>query len=290
MANPQTENGYIKIATEIFEALCAIRIPGEARQCLDVIIRKTYGFHKKEDIISLSQFCLLSNMTKDDVCRSLRKLAQINIIIVKKDNQNITSYRFNKDFDTWKPLSKKTILSNMTIGIVKKDNRPLSNMTHTIDNITKDTITKDNIVADATKKEFNFDSYKTAMLNNANLAIKIIAGYWIAKGFTFTNAKQASAAIARELRPANALTGYELKKIGDTMRWLKQNADFKWTLESVGKFIDEDLSEIEKKQNKIEPIKTIEGKKYYSLDEIKTDLAANLIRWDSKEKKYVAMH
>ena len=44
MASPQTENGYVKIATELHDALCKTRISGEARQMLDVIIRKTYGY------------------------------------------------------------------------------------------------------------------------------------------------------------------------------------------------------------------------------------------------------
>ena len=46
MANPQKENGYIMIANEIMEALAKYRIPGEQRQCLDVILRKTYGYDR----------------------------------------------------------------------------------------------------------------------------------------------------------------------------------------------------------------------------------------------------
>ena len=56
MTTPQLENGYIKIATELYDALCGIRIPGEARQVFDVILRKTYGWNKKKDAIALSQF------------------------------------------------------------------------------------------------------------------------------------------------------------------------------------------------------------------------------------------
>lgn len=148
MKNPQLENGFIRISTELFDALCGIRISGEARQCLDVIIRKTYGFQKKEDKISLSQFCALSKMTRVAVCKSLLKLREMNLIITKKGNENITSYRFNKDFDAWKPLPKKVIIQKLLpkkeIGITKKGNNPLPKMVHTIDTV-KDTITKDNI-------------------------------------------------------------------------------------------------------------------------------------------------
>jgi phage replication O-like protein O len=144
MANPQRENGYTSISNEILEALCGIRIPGTCYQCLNVILRKTYGFQKKEDKISLSQFCLLSKMTKSLVCKSLRKLEKMNLIIVQKDNEKITLYRFNKDFDTWKSLSKKTQgVSKKTMTIVQKDNASLSKRRHTKENDTKETLTKD---------------------------------------------------------------------------------------------------------------------------------------------------
>lgn len=76
-------------------------------QCLWVIIRKTYGWHKKEDFISLSQFTSFTGIKKPRVLRLLQKLQSKNIVIIKNDNDIGNTYRFNKDFDTWIPLSKK---------------------------------------------------------------------------------------------------------------------------------------------------------------------------------------
>ncbi len=106
MASPQIEDGYIKIANELMQALARIRIPGEARQIVDTIFRKTYGFNKKEDRISLSQFCLGTGMKKPACSRAIKTASRMNIII-KKDNDGIHFYSINKDFETWKPLSKK---------------------------------------------------------------------------------------------------------------------------------------------------------------------------------------
>jgi phage replication O-like protein O len=139
MANPQLENGYTKVANEIFEALAGIRIPGEARQVLDVIFRKTYGFNKKEDKISLSQFCILTHLRDCDVCRAINKLINMNIVS-KKANLVANIYRFNKDFTTWKPLAKKQMISNKAnLGLQK------SKLGLAIKQDTKETITKDNI-------------------------------------------------------------------------------------------------------------------------------------------------
>jgi phage replication O-like protein O len=120
MANPQKEDGHVRIANEIIEALCRIRIPGECRQILDFIIRKTWGFGKKEDRISLSQFHLGTGISKRNVRRAIGKLLLMNLA-VKKDLPPIPIYRFNKDFDSWKPMSKKTPGSKMTSRGVEDD-------------------------------------------------------------------------------------------------------------------------------------------------------------------------
>ena len=141
MSSPQLENGYVKIANEIMDALIAYRIPGEERQCLDFIIRKTYGYNKKEDIISNSQFVVATGLKKANICRAIRNLISKNIVI-KKDNKNIPSYRFNKNYHSWKVLSKKITVINIDNAVIKSDNQVLSKMIPTKDNITKDNIPK----------------------------------------------------------------------------------------------------------------------------------------------------
>lgn len=100
MASPQLENGYTSIANEIMEALPRIRIPPEARRVLDVIIRKTYGFRKKKDRISLSQFAMATGIPTSKICRALKRLSGMNMITIEGEyNGNI--YSINKDYTTW---------------------------------------------------------------------------------------------------------------------------------------------------------------------------------------------
>lgn len=134
MANPQKEHGYTPISNEIMEAIARIRIPGEARQVLDVIIRKTYGWRKPADKISLSQYALATGLRRQNVLRAVSKLSTLNLIVIKKDSTKGNLYRLNKDFDTWRPLSKKRR------GGLKKDNQLDSKKLHTKETITKETI------------------------------------------------------------------------------------------------------------------------------------------------------
>ena len=148
VANPQLENGYIKISNELLDAFCKIRIAGEARQMLDIIMRKTYGFNKKEDAISLSQFAEISGVNRTDCARALRKLKDMNVVITK--SSYVTIYSLNKDYELWQAVTKKITANsskkdtsassnNATKTSSKKDNELVAIMLHT-----KDTITKDN--------------------------------------------------------------------------------------------------------------------------------------------------
>ena len=131
MANPQKENGHVDIANEIMEALAGIRISGEEWQCLCVIFRKTYGWHKKEDWISLSQFNLLTKLKKPNILRAIKKLSIKKVVVIKDDNRHKPKYKFNKNYEHWKPLSKK-------ITVINNDKRSLSKMIPTKENYTKE--------------------------------------------------------------------------------------------------------------------------------------------------------
>jgi phage replication O-like protein O len=118
MASPQLETGYCKISNELMDALCLIRIPGEARQCLDAIFRLSYGFNKKMVNISISRISNITGLPRPSVSRGLSKLLDMNIII-KNTNGYINSIGINKDYETWKVSTKKLTHQNVN----KKDNR-----------------------------------------------------------------------------------------------------------------------------------------------------------------------
>ena len=143
MDSPQLENGYTKIANEIMDAFSNIRIAGEQMQCLMFILRKTYGYHKKEDSISLSQFAEATGLRKQHICRALNALRDRNIIVTKNGNRNITTYSFNKSYKKWLPkMVTPKPLPKMVKRVTKNGNSALPKLGHTKDIVTKDIITK----------------------------------------------------------------------------------------------------------------------------------------------------
>lgn len=168
MAEPQKENGYTPIANEIMDALCRIRIPGEERQILDCIFRKTYGWNKCEDAISLTQFMEMTGLKKPHIVHSINGLLLKKVILIaEKGNGFVKVYKFNKNYDQWNPLPKKVTLPKKVIGVAEKGNNPLPKK-GTTKETTKDTITKDNyilsskeIISYLNKKTNKNFSYKT---------------------------------------------------------------------------------------------------------------------------------
>lgn len=170
MASPQKENGYTPIANEIMEALIKYPLPGSQMQCLLLILRKLYGYNKKHDAISYSQFEKYTNMKRRHVDRAIKELICKNVISVKKGitklgNRTTTTYCFNKDYDTWGVLPKKVR------GITKKCKRVLPKKVKTKDIIQKKEIYSRviNYLNKKTGKKFKATSKATQALINARL-------------------------------------------------------------------------------------------------------------------------
>ena len=121
MANPQKEDGYTAIANEIMEALCKANIPGEEHRVLTAILRKTYGWNKCQDEISMGQLAEMTDLKRPNVARALKGLLSKKItLVIENDNTDTNTLKFNKNYDQW-VLSKRITAKRQ--GVIKKDNR-----------------------------------------------------------------------------------------------------------------------------------------------------------------------
>ena len=145
MANPQKENGHTEIANEIMEALSRVNLSSYEFRVILFVLRKTYGYAKKEDWISLSQFVLSTGIKRPHVCRALRMLTDQRII-TKGGTASKPLYRFEKDFDKWVVLPKGA----RSHGVTKRGNQVVPKGViqvvpkgaHTKENITKEILQK----------------------------------------------------------------------------------------------------------------------------------------------------
>jgi phage replication O-like protein O len=76
-----TETGFTKVPHGILEALARICLGSYEMRVVLFVIRKTYGWHKEVDWISLSQISEGTGIAKSNVSRTIKSLALKNIII-----------------------------------------------------------------------------------------------------------------------------------------------------------------------------------------------------------------
>jgi len=153
VANPQKENGYTPIAHTILEALATHVISPDEWRVLMVILRKTYGWDKKEDLISNSQFAKITGISRNHIPRILKKLISRNIIyrvspiqgtgVPHSGDGSIITYGFQKDFDKWRRCPPNRGLSpDQDKGVPHSGPRVSPKQGHTKETLTKETIQK----------------------------------------------------------------------------------------------------------------------------------------------------
>lgn len=103
----QVENGnFARIHNEILERLARTDLNGSELRCLLLLLRKTYGYQKKQDEISYSQFADGTGLDRRNVLRSLEKLVNRRIITRQENGNNRPqTWGFNKYFEQWDQTS-----------------------------------------------------------------------------------------------------------------------------------------------------------------------------------------
>ena len=187
--------------------------------------------------------CFTSQQTLGDklgwsrwkVAPNIRKLIKRGWIedLGKRDGTWANSYRvidlwkINIDFYNKNKGEADTIVVRDNNTIVVRDNKPL--------------------LSGTTGRKTREEKPNVSVRANDRKDLKIIKLFAFFKGID-EKSKQFGPFLRRNLRPAGLLVGYDEFRLEKVMGWLRDTADFKWTLETVGKYIDEDLSALGEKK------------------------------------------
>lgn len=103
MASPQLEDGYTKVSNELLEALCCLQLSGHEWSYVLAVIRKTYGFNKKEDWVTNTQIAKMVGLPRQRVSEAKLRLLAKNVVTENRDKISL-----NKDYEKWS-VSRKTV-------------------------------------------------------------------------------------------------------------------------------------------------------------------------------------
>jgi phage replication O-like protein O len=139
MKCPQLENGYTKISNELLEAIIKIKIASNEKSILLAILRKTYGWGKKEDKISYTQLENLTGLNRSNVNKGIKALVA-KMILVAKQQPSGNIYQIQKDYSRWTSCRADTSCRLATTLVAKQQTQLVAKQQHTKEK--KETIQK----------------------------------------------------------------------------------------------------------------------------------------------------
>ncbi len=234
MANPQKEKGHTGIANEILENLYNQPLSGSEFRIILLVLRKTWGWQKKEDKISLSQIVTDTKLSRKQVCEVINKLVTKRLLF--KNKKHINSYVFNKKYNEWLVTEKK--LGGYSYRKVNKelpngkqivtDTKPkvVTDTKHTKEK--KETIQKKLIQKKLVEKE-NMEKFNNEDIRLTNLLLEKVR-----ENFPFIKSSPSDKDFA-EMNRLNRLDDKPYEIIELVIHWSTQDIFWKQNIRSVTK-------------------------------------------------------
>lgn len=114
----QIENGhYTRIVNPLIEELIKLPFKGCELAVAFHILRMTYGYQKKQDSISLSQFQKALARSRSTIIKALTNLETLNIVVNTRVPYQPNTLKINKYFKTWGVVNTSKIVTR-TNGVV----------------------------------------------------------------------------------------------------------------------------------------------------------------------------
>jgi len=143
-ASPQTGDGFVAIANELFDQLLAANLGKREWAVMMAIIRKTYGYSKKTDDISSTQISEMTGISAQHCREAILSLEAKNMVTAGPGRYG-KILGVNKDYTQWglearhkaaNPAPKQDVPKQDTTsqirtgGVPKRDGSPSQNGTH----------------------------------------------------------------------------------------------------------------------------------------------------------------
>lgn len=230
MANPQKENGFTPLANEIIEELVKIDLLGAEFRVLLFIIRKTYGYQKKQDRISFTQFEKGTGISRQTINKTLKNLMAKGLIVKICLPGGNMGYTFIKDHDNWVVKTHLLVKGKWETSkdVLTKTSKDV--LTHK----RKKEITKEIVVNDV---PFSLKEEIKKLEDSNRRDLNIIALYFEHRKPDLQNMEQYEQALKRHLKPAGALKGFTDSQILKALDYAKKEYKEVYTLETLLKVL-----------------------------------------------------
>jgi phage replication O-like protein O len=104
--NPQIEDGHTRIANELLEAITLFDFGKRHYKIILFVLRKTYGWNKKADVMSLSQIVTGTGLQRNHACECVNELVEMKVFL-KQEHKNGQLIELNKKYKQWSVFPKQ---------------------------------------------------------------------------------------------------------------------------------------------------------------------------------------
>jgi phage replication O-like protein O len=101
MASPQVEEGFTKIANELLDAILKHGFSKRQMAVMFAIIRKTYGYNKIEDDMTVTQLADAAGLSRSHASEALKELSDNTGAVLKRDGRHGYLLKINKNYKQW---------------------------------------------------------------------------------------------------------------------------------------------------------------------------------------------
>lgn len=105
MTGPQLEDGYTRIANELLDALVHADLSKREYKVIFAVIRATYGYNKKFDLISLWWLAKVTGLKCSKVSETTDALVERSILLRSdgevRHGQSVSRFGVNKNYHQW---------------------------------------------------------------------------------------------------------------------------------------------------------------------------------------------
>ncbi len=126
------DDGFTRIANLILEALAMVKLNATQTGICLFLLRRTYGWNRREDAISLGDFAAACGTSKAYISRQLGDLLKKNIIRrVSYAPGKTPVYTFSTSIATWDKtcINLQVLSDNLALGVYECDPEGLSDQT-----------------------------------------------------------------------------------------------------------------------------------------------------------------
>ena len=119
-ANPQLENGYTRIANELFEAIIEYPFTCAELRIILLIIRRTYGWKTSKSYISYGSVARKLRTDIRYIKRRINKLIFENVLVKEKTEWE-NRIGLNKQYTSWQLWKTSRVRNSRPLGSGQQD-------------------------------------------------------------------------------------------------------------------------------------------------------------------------